>query len=110
MLQCGFEQLLVSTTKFLEFPFESLLEVSKDSFGPGSFVFMTAHDVHDQRRNQSSRKQIRRQHREYHRFSHGHKKKPGYTCKEKHWNENDADTKGGDERRHCDLLCAIKNC
>ncbi len=73
MLQRRFQQLIVAVAELIEAALKSALKASENRLRPRRLVLVAAHDVHHQRRNQSSREEIGRQHGEHHGFRQRHK-------------------------------------
>ena len=70
---------------------------------------VTFQQIHHQRRHQRPRKQVRRQHGEYHRFRQGDEQIASHTGKKEHGHEHNADGQGRNQGRYRDLLRAIEN-
>ncbi len=90
-------------------PLEAALKAAQERFRRFLAMLMPAHNVHDERRNQGSRKQITGQHGEAHRLRQRHKQKFSHARQEEHGHEHNADAERGDQSGHGDLLRAVKN-
>ena len=64
MLQRSFQQLIVAITELIEATLKPALIAPENRLRPSRAMFVAAHDVHHQRRNQGSREEIGRQHGE----------------------------------------------
>ena len=65
--------------------------------------------IHGERGNQRARKQIRRKHREHHRFGQRNEQIARDAGQEKHGQEHDADAQRRNQRGHRDLARAFQN-
>jgi len=92
MLQRCLQQRLVAVAEILEPALKAALEAPQKGLRPGSAMFVPAHDVHHQRRDQRSRKQIAGQHREAHRLGQRHKEEARHARQEEHRHKHNADT------------------
>ena len=72
-------------------------------------MLVAAHDVHDESRNEGSREQVAGQHGETYGLGQWHEQEVRHAGQEKHGHEDDADTQGGDERGHRNLLRAVQD-
>ena len=109
MLKCGFQQGLIAAAKIFEFPLESPLKSAENRLGRFRSMLVAAHDVHHQRGNERSREQVAGQHGEADRLGQRHEQELGDACQEEHRHKHDADAESGDQRRDCNLLCAIED-
>src|SRR6185437_7818983 len=107
MFHDGFKRVAVGTAKALEQALKPRLKPPED-IGRRlvGIVFVTPQQVHDERGNEGSRKQVRRQHGEDNRFSQGNEQITRYTGQEKHRHKYDADAERRYKGRNRDLLCA----
>ena len=65
-----------------------------------------AHQQHDERGHERPRQDVRRDHREHHRFGEGDEQEARDARQEEHGHEHDADAERGHERRDADLAGA----
>ena len=109
MLQGGFQQRLIAAAEVLKLALEAALEAAEHRLRSGGAMLMTAHDVHDQRGNQSSGEQVAGQHGEAYGLGQRHEQEARHAGEEEHGDEDDADAEGGNECGHGDLLRAVEN-
>src|ERR1039458_9062464 len=99
MLEGGFQQLLVTAAKVFKLPLEAALEAAEERLWSLSAMLVAAHDVHDQRRDERSGKQIAGQHGEAHSLSQRYEQEFRHARQEEHGHEHDADAERGDKGR-----------
>ena len=113
MIETDLEPSLIALAETLKAMLELYLHRTSglrlDSRKMSGFFFMPAQQILRHGRHQGSRKQVRSQHGEHHRFRQRHKQIPRHAGEEKHRHEHDADRQRGNERRNRNLLRAIQN-
>src|ERR1039458_3841483 len=109
MLEGGFQLLFVGAPEIFKLVFEAALEAPEETPGCFGAMLVPAHDEHDQRGDEGSRKQVAGQHREADGLGQRHEQKLGHARQEEHGHEHDADAERGYEGRHGDLLRTVED-
>src|ERR1022692_2921357 len=114
MIETQLKQRRVGLSQGSKAALERLMDMPKEALGLFLLGMAVSLDlflqqVHDQRRDQSAREEVRCQQCEYDRFGQGYEQISRYTCEEEHRHKDDADAERRDEGGNGDLLGAIED-